>query len=263
MTITPSVWSKIPQLQVAHDALAAYQDNVSWAASFQQISSFDAVSDAETLHETTSVSVTESVTEETDLTGALMGNVYVTLDTQDSGDGYNATEGCLVINSTVTADGLAAATAQDADALTVKNQFNGLIFEVPAGRGSIAIDCQTLGRNVLYVKAVSAEPRQVESSGRSQVSVPYEVAEPTRIYVYAAQAAPSAGSRPLAASVANDDAVKLYGLTVQVDVNGIQAAEQKAATDNAPWYDLNGRRLPGAPAQRGIYVRGGRKVWVK
>lgn len=33
--------------------------------------------------------------------------------------------------------------------------------------------------------------------------------------------------------------------------------------DDATWFDLNGRRLQGKPAQKGVYVRDGRKVIVK
>ena len=91
------------------------------------------------------------MTEDTDLSSTMLGNIFVTLDTEDSGDGYNATEGCLVINSTVSDEALAVVTADDADDLTVNNQFNGLIFEVPTGKGNIVIDCQTLGQNAIYV----------------------------------------------------------------------------------------------------------------
>ena len=44
--------------------------------------------------------------------------------------------------------------------------------------------------------------------------------------------------------------------------DGIQAVGAGEA-GNAPWYDLNGRRLQGAPTQQGVYIHGGRKVWVR
>ena len=52
------------------------------------------------------------------------------------------------------------------------------------------------------------------------------------------------------------------GYFTKKDPEGIRAVSAGEA-GNAPWYDLNGRRLPGAPAQQGIYIRGGRKVWVR
>lgn len=233
-------------LKVPNGTLAAYQGDAAWANSFQKIEQFDGASDTEAVSETTTVTVSDAVTDDTDLTGTMLGSIYVTLDTEDSGDGYNATEGCLVINSTTGEDALAAATADDADDLTVKNQFNGLIFEVPAGKGSVVINCQTLGQNVIFVKIGSSQPQQVETAIRQQVSVPYEVSEPTRIYVYADKSTGSAAretsldattaSAAHRTAYANTDAVKIYGLTINVDDNltGIQqlsAGRQEGAAN--------------------------------
>ena len=233
---------RIPQLQVPNGSLAAYQGDAAWANCFQKIEPFDGASDAETVNETTTVSVSQTVTDNTDLTGSLLGNVYVTLDTEDSGDGYNATEGCLVINSTVNDEQLAATTADNADNLTVKNLFNGLIFEVPAGKGSVVIDCQTLGQNVIYVKIGSANPKQVDTATKQQVTIPYEVAESTRIYVYADKSSGSAARR--ASVYANDDAVKIYGITINVDENLSSIATPMAKqTDDQIYKVLSGGRL--------------------
>lgn len=257
-------------LQVPNGSLEAYRADPVWSALFKHITTFDGASDAETVEETTTVSVSQTVSDDTDLTGTLLGNVFVTLDTE-SGDGYSNTEGCLVINSTVSDEQLAAATADDADDLTVKNQFNGLIFEVPASKGRIVIDCQTLGQNVLYVKVGQGEPQKVESAGRSQATVPYNVSAPTHIYVYAAPKGTSASrqdtDQPLQArrrvAYANDDAVKVYGLSINVDdTSGIDTP--RSATDStAPWYTIDGRRVNGQPAQKGVYIHGSRKVVVK
>lgn len=216
---------RISQLQVPNGSLAAYQADATWANAFRQIASFDGASDAKTVEETKTVSVSQSVSEETDLSGSLVGGVYVTLDTEDSGDGYDAQEGCLIINSTTSKEGLAASTVDNADNLTVKNQFNGLIFEVPAGKGSVVVDCQTLGQNVIYVKIGAAEPQQVSADSRQQLTIPYDVSEPTRIYVYAAQKDAAAVRQeadlvqraPRRAAYANEDAVKIFGLTINVD----------------------------------------------
>ena len=263
---------RIPQLQVPNGSLAAYQGDATWANAFRQIVPFDGASDAETVNETTSVSVSNTVTDDTDLAGSLIGNVYVTLDTEDSGDGYNASEGCIVINSITTEEGLEASTADDADDLTVKNQFNGLIFEVPAGKGSVVIDCQTLGQNVIFVKIGASEPKKVETTTKQQMTIPYEVSEATRIYVYAAKAEGSTNAAPARvtsiqphrAAYANDDAVKIFGLTINVDENasGISAPTVAESSCQSIWHTLDGRRITN-PVQKGIYITNGRKVVVK
>lgn len=261
-------------LKVPNGSLAAYQGDAAWANSFQKIEQFDGASDTETVSETTTVTVSDAVTDDTDLTGTMLGDVYVTLDTDDSGDGYNASEGCLVINSTVSDEQLAAVTADNADDLTVKNQFNGLIFEVPAGKGSVVIDCQTLGQNIIYIKIGANDPQQVEAASKQQLSVPYTVTEATRIYVYAAPTTGAAAkaqerdgvkSPRRANAYANTDAVKIYGLTIKVDENltGIATPLATLTQKDGACYTLDGRRLNGLPTQKGLYIVNRKKVVIK
>ena len=255
----------LPLLRVPNGSLAAYQGDGAWSVLFQQIEQFDGASSTEAVEETTSVTVSNEVTEDTDLSSTMLGSIFVTLDTEDSGDGYNASEGCLVINSTVSDEQLAAATADDADDLTVKNQFSGLIFEVPAGKGSVVIDCQTLGQQAVYVKIGSSDARQLNAANRQQLSIPYDVAETTRIYVYAAKGSAPVASQSARAAYPNDNAVKLYGLTINVDENlsGISAPVTTDRPTTDTWYTLDGRRLVSKPTMTGVYIRNGRKVVVR
>ena len=210
----------IGKLRVPKGSLEAYRNNPSWAGIFEKIEEFESASDTEAIPESTTVSVSQSVTDDTDLSGSIVDGIYVTLDTEDSGDGYNAQEGCIVINSQTTEEGVAQATADGADDLTVKNQLNGLVFELPAGNGKITIDCQTLGSRVLYVKIGNDEPQKVMLSTRGTTTLNYDVTETTRVFIYTAnntQAAPSYVARRTA--YANDNSVKIYGLVINVDEN--------------------------------------------
>lgn len=207
----------IPLLQVPKGQLSAYQSHPLWSLLFDKIEALDGASDVEPVSQTTTVTVSESVKEDADLSNTMMGNIFVTLDVEDSGDGYNAEEGCIVINSTTSEEGLAAATAEDAEDLTVKNLYNGLIMEVPGGKGKIVIDCQTLGQNVVFVKIGDVAPQKIDTDGRQQLSVPYDVEDNTHVYIYAAKASVGGSSNVRRAAYANDDAVKIYGLTFQVD----------------------------------------------
>lgn len=263
----------VPLLKVPNGTLDAYLADLSWAVTFYTIEQFDGASSTEAVEETTAVTVREKVTEDTDLSSTMLGNIFVTLDTEDSGDGYNATEGCLVINSTVSDEALAVVTADDADDLTVKNQFNGLIFEVPTGKGNIVIDCQTLGQNAIYVKIGSNEPKKVETATKQTKTIPYDVVETTRIYVYAAKSETGANAAPSRAidakshraAYANDDAVKIYGLNINVDENlsGISAPITTDRPTTDTWYTLDGRRLGSKPTMKGVYIRNDRKVVVR
>ena len=216
---------QIALLQVPNGSLEAYQNETSWASTFKTITNFDGASDTETIAESTTVSVSQSVTDDTDLSGTIVDGIYVTLDTEDSGDGYDATDGCIVINSQTTEEGVAAACADGADDLTVKNLLNGLVFEIPAGKGKITLDCQTLGSRVLYVKIGNGESQKVTLGTRGSMTFNYDVTENTRVFVYAANdnVQASRNNSERRAAYANDNSVKLYGLSITVDeiVNGI------------------------------------------
>jgi hypothetical protein len=209
----------IPLLKVPNGTLAAYQNEPSWASSFQKIEQFDGVSEVKTVDKTTTVNVSESVTSETDLNGAIVDGIYVTLDTEDSGDGYNADEGCLIINSQTTEESVAQATADGADDLTIKNQLNGLVFEIPAGKGKITVDCQTLGSRVLFVKIGNNEPQKVQLATRNTITFNYDVAENTRVFIYAANDDVQAANILHRSAYANDNSVNFYGLTITVEEN--------------------------------------------
>ena len=154
----------------------------------------------------------------------------------------------------------------NADDLTVRNLFNGLIFEVPAGKGSVVIDCQTLGQQAVYVKIGSSGARQMNATNRQQLSIPYDVAQPTRIYVYAAKGNAPVASKSTRAAYANDDAVKIYGLTINVEekldaistVTADQPADQPA---NQRRYNLAGQRVPAN--YKGLVIQNGQKHLVK
>lgn len=101
---------------------------------------------------------------------------------------------------------------------------------------------------------------------RKKLSIPYQVSKPTRIFVYAAKSETSATStadvKARRVAYANDDAVKIFGLTVNVDqkLDGI-AAPTMPTTD--VWHSIDGRSLSSRPTRRGIYIVGGKKVVIR
>ena len=259
----PSSMKRIPLLQVPSESVAAYQSDGFWSVSFEQIVSFEGASDAETIVESTSVKLADNVTDETDLSGTLVDGIYVTLDTEDSGDGYDATEGCIVINSQTTEEGVAAASADNADDLTVKNQLNGLMFEIPPGKGRITIDCQTLGSRALYIKIGDNDPQAVSLSTRNTVTFNFDVLMATRVLIYAAnntQGNHNNSKRRVA--YANDDSVKLYGLSISIDEldeDGINTPTPDVSEGERIIYDLSGRKVTNG-LKKGLYIVNGKKV---
>lgn len=250
-------------LRVPNGSLAAYKSDPYWPSFFKEIVTFDGASDAETIVESTSVKLADNVTDETDLSGTLVDGIYVTLDTEDSGDGYDATEGCIVINSQTTEEAVTAASADNADDLTVKNQLNGLMFEIPPGKGRITIDCQTLGSRALYIKIGDNEPQAVSLSTRNTVTFNFDVLTETRVLIYAAnntQANLSKGIRR--AAYANDDSVKLYGISINIDMldeDGINTVTPATSEGELTIYDLSGRKITNR-LKKGLYIVNGKKT---
>lgn len=250
-------------LRVPNGSLAAYKSDPYWPSFFKEIVTFDGASDAETIVESTSVKVAENITDDTDLSSALVDGIYLTLDAEDSGDGYDATEGCIVINSQTTEEGVTAASADNADDLTVKNQLNGLMFEIPPGKGRITIDCQTLGSRALYIKIGDKEPQAVSLSTRNTVTFNFDVLKETRVLIYAAnntQANLSKGIRR--AAYANDDSVKLYGISINIDMldeDGINTVTPATSEGEVTIYDLSGRKITNR-LKKGLYIVNGKKT---
>ena len=211
----------------------------------------------EPVTETGTTTFSEDVNENTDLSNTIIDNTYYTMNAEN-GDGYDATEQAIVLNSTTTAEQMnAVQNAQVGDA-TMQENFNGIIFEVSAGSGVVTVDVKTIGSHVLNVQIGNGARNKITKSERGTAEVPYNVTGPTYVYLYASTS--GASGAPQRAAAANS--VLLYSYKVDVLVNGISVVTY-GDMENAQWYDLNGRKLQGKPTTKGLYIMNGRKVVVK
>ena len=158
------------------------------------------------------ISFSEAVNEETDLSDVVIDNTYYTMDA-DNGDGYDAEEQAIVLNSTVTEEQMDAVQDAEVGDETVRENYFGIIFEVPAGNGIITVDVKTIGTHVLNVQIGDGEPTKVTMSERGTVDVEYSVKEPTYVYLYASSNESNA-ARAHRAPIASENSVLLYGYKV-------------------------------------------------
>ena len=93
-------------------------------------------------------------------------------------------------------------------------------------------------------------------TGKVEAKFPYNVTEPTYVFVYASS---FTGSAPGRAATAGSDVLRIYGLSWD-DTTGIDELNSDATRDT-PVYNIRGQRLS-AP-QKGINIIDGRKVVVK
>lgn len=205
------------------------------------------------------------ISEEADLGDAVIGDVYVTVG---DGDGYDSTDGSIVLNSTMTTAEVAGIGSLAPGKSDIANRFNGLIVKVNAGDGTMVIDCKTVGKNTLNVKVGEAEPQAFVKSDRGTIEVAYRVGKETCVYIYgaeqemaddaeAAKAHQVAACRPLSRAAAlsasaSENCVKIYA----VGVSQSTGINHTLIDGNSPiigYYTLDGVKIeqPNAP---GIYV---------
>ena len=206
-----------------------------------------------------------SISEEADLGDAVIGDVYVTVG---DGDGYDSTDGSIVLNSTMTAAEVAGIGSLAPGKSDIANRFNGLIVKVNAGDGTMVIDCKTVGKNTLNVKVGEAEPQAFVKTDKGTIEVAYRVDKETCVYIYgaeqemaddaeAAKAHQVAACRPLSQAAAlsasaSENCVKIYA----VGVSQSTGINHTLIDSNSPiigYYTLDGVKIeqPNAP---GIYV---------
>lgn len=205
------------------------------------------------------------ISEEADLGDAVIGDVYVTVG---DGDGYDSTDGSIVLNSTMTTAEVAGIGSLAPGKSDIANRFNGLIVKVNAGDGTMVIDCKTVGKNTLNVKVGEAEPQAFVKSDRGTIEVAYRVDKETCVYIYGAEqemaddaetakANQVAACRPLSRAAAlsasaSENCVKIYA----VGVSQSTGINHTLIDSNSPiigYYTLDGVKIeqPNAP---GIYV---------
>lgn len=205
------------------------------------------------------------ISEEADLGDAVIGDVYVTVG---DGDGYDSTDGSIVLNSTMTAAEVAGIGSLAPGKSDIANRFNGLIVKVNAGDGTMVIDCKTVGKNTLNVKVGEAEPQAFVKTDKGTIEVAYRVGKETCVYIYGAEqemaddaetakAHQVVACRPLSRAAAlsasaSENCVKIYAVGVSQST-GINHTLIDSDSPIIGYYTLDGVKIeqPNAP---GIYV---------
>ena len=199
----------------------------------------------------TEIAFGDAIGDETDLSGVVIENMYITLD-EENGDGYSEEEGCLVIANTMTEEQLESLLENGMNAQEVQDNFNGIILEVPAGCGAVIITAQTGEGRALGVKVGDNDAQQFAQTEMGEIIVSYEVDEPQYVYVYATDTTAPQGRRRVQGTTEN--IVKIYNVKwTQDDVTGITTTAQSIgiATESQSFM-LDGK--PIATLRKGINI---------
>ena len=203
-----------------------------------------------------SIDIGNEIDENTDLDGNVVGDVFYSIS---SGDGsYDPTEGCIVVTKPTDES---AIEGKDIFGEDFKAGFTGIVFKVAPGSGTVKVEAQTQGNMVLKVKIGDNAPVEMELEGKLKVKFPYSVSEETLVYIYGGTSA--AGAKGIR-KAAGTDALKIYGIEVTSETNGIEEMkDERLKMKDSPVYNLNGQQVGGLPTQKGVYIKDGKKVLVK
>ena len=196
--------------------------------------------------------------ENSDLNGTVIRDIYYNIG--DGNGEYNADEGCIVIKKTTDDGTVDELEGKDIFGEDFKSQFTGIVFKVPAGKGTIKVDAETTGNMLLKVKIGSNDPVEMELNGKLKVTFPYNVSEATYVYIYAGAANEAKG---FGKASATDAALKIYGIEflrddTPTDID--RPIPDPSLNGGESWYTIDGKKLNGEPTKPGLYIRNGKKV---
>ena len=244
-----------PTIKVPAASIEAYRANEIWNGSNNGKHNTIITIENIAAPEEESATSFSTVTDDTDLSDTVVGDVYVTIG---DGDGYDSTDGSIVLNSSMTDDEAEAIGGMAPGVTDLSNRFNGLVVMVAAGKGIIGVDCRTIGSRQIAVKIGEAGPLIFTMGEKGVINVDYDVTADTYIYIYGIDTAASASaslvrSMTITRAAAGENCVKLYGVSINPISTGIEGVEVDATSPITEYYTIDGKRMKAINAP-GIYV---------
>lgn len=199
----------------------------------------------------TSTGFDTAVDENTDLSDAVVGDVYVTVG---EGDSYDSTDGSIVLYSTMTDEQAEAIGGMAPGKTDLSNRFNGIVAMVPAGSGKITVQGLTAGGNSIGVKIGENEPRYYTRNSKGEITVDYDVDEDTFVYIYGSEQASGEATVALR-PISDTDYVKIYSIGVTPEKLGIYGIPDGSESDSpiTDYYTIDGVKVT-TPTAAGIYI---------
>lgn len=208
------------------------------------------------------------------LNNTVIANVYYSIN--NSGDDttqtgyYDTSDNSIVVTATTetsTVNDIAA--AEDPLAAAATSNYTGLIFQVPAGQGTITLETQTYGSTAVAVQVGTEAPQVFTASTQAEKTANYTATKDTYVYIYTVSTASAAKS--MGAKVAPTNGAKIFSVKVKegaiaTGINGVKAfndSQNADGVDNSSVsiYNLAGQRVD--RSYKGIVIKNGKKRIVR
>jgi hypothetical protein len=175
----------------------------------------------------------------TDLTNAVVDNLYITCDTLN-GDRYDATEQAIVLNSVVDEMMIENIMANPDNTDVIRNNFSGIVVELPAGKGTLSLTVKTEGDHKLAV-LIGNDLQDFAQLVKGVIEAPYTLEKAARAYIYGFISEPKLPTAPTkhmsrrakADWIAEDEpastgSVAIYGISWNIEApTGIDQISQE------------------------------------
>lgn len=173
-------------LYVPAGTLAAYRADEQWNK-FKNIIEMEgenkpaSAGDIEPLGEQGEVNVAD-IPAGTDLTNAVVNNLYITCDTLN-GDLYDAAEQAIVLHTVVDDVMMENILGNPDNDDVIRNNFSGIILELPAGNGTLKLTVKTEGDHMVAIM-IDGNLQEFAQLVKDVVEVPYQLEAAARAYIY-------------------------------------------------------------------------------
>jgi len=244
--------NRVGKVKVPAASLQAYKAHPEWSLLGDIITEVEALS---TLDGESHTSFASGIDQDTDLSDTVVGDVYITLGEEDS---YDAADGCMVLNSVIDeeyAKNIGELAPGESD---IANRFNGFVLKVAIGRGTIKINCQTIGERLLTVKIGNSDPETYSQNTLGYVVVDYNVDEPTCIYIYGSvkpQDQATQSKRSVNRQSGSEGNIRIYAMDIIPESSGIKNVSEGSIGESpiTDFYTPEGRKVT-SPTIPGIYI---------
>lgn len=178
-----------------------------------------------------------------------------------SEDEVNPEEGSITLHTAMTADQVNQLMENvDPGSSDFAETFKGIYFELPAGKGTIELDIETLGSYQMSVMKGSYLIGNYTQTTKGTINIEYDLDADTWFFAY-----PAINTSPnMRRAASADGGLKVYGVKIihqsVNDPDGLNGGPTSGPTRyGGEVYDLSGRKATNG-LKKGLYIVNGKKV---